>query len=514
MAWYGQKNYQQKVGNGPYTIAQIGCFLVAFCNLMQKFGSNNIDPPTLNQDFNQRGVYLPDPSAGAGIKEELGYNSVTAINGQIKVVQTVDHGHAQTAGWPNSNNAIVKFYYSLNGHMTTHFCLVADANARTIVDSWDGVIKGVGHYGQPVAWTTYDYVVPQPVTKPHVPVKVNSPSVGVVAELPTPTPPAPRAGVQYKFQKGDTFYSIAPRFHTTAAALMEYNDITDAEAHNIPVGFEIYILPTADSAPSTSGYTIEPLPEPKTYHITRKPYANKWGFGNIRTWADFVSNGQTTADTDVTITAVATVIVGKETAAYYMDNLAYNNGKVINTIGYNWSDLAEGAYSPPAPAAAPAPATAAATIPTVSTVPSASTTTAPADSTADTTDSTPSTTAAPASYKSTYDTFKTPQIYEVTQTATCPECDGRRQPHTLQKGQAVSIIGTFVKGQTLYGRPTGAAKAGFWFGVPMDDIELQDVVFDTKTTIPEKQVLNASLTLGEKLVVLIGNTKRALEKTK
>ena len=27
---YGQINYQEKVGNGPYTIAQIGCFLTAF----------------------------------------------------------------------------------------------------------------------------------------------------------------------------------------------------------------------------------------------------------------------------------------------------------------------------------------------------------------------------------------------------------------------------------------------------------------------------------------------------
>lgn len=534
MAWYGQKNYSEKLGNGPYTIAEIGCFLTSFSNLMQKFGSNSIPPDQLNSDFVQRGVFLLDPEDGPGVRDDLGWNSVTAINGQIKVGQVVDHGLQRTAGWPDTSNAIVKFYYQSISHpwldsahtrpnMITHFCLVADQNAHTIVDSWDGVIKGVGAYGQPVAYATYEYVVPQPVTPPPAPVAVSSPSspAAVAPAEPTPATPSPRPGTQYKFQKGDTFFSIAARFSKpgatlSAVELMDYNDVTDQEAHNIPVGFMIYIPPSAEKAPASTGYTVEALPEPKVYHITRSPSANKWAFGNIKSWADFKSNGSTPVNTNVTITAVATVIVGKETAAYYMDQLAYANGEVINTIGYNWADLAEGAYEAPAAPETPAPATPATTI-AISNPDNAEISSKPAEVTGNTDQATDTGVSkdakgqiSPSLYKATYDPFPKATIYEVIKTVNCPECDGRRPDHQLTRGQAVSIIGTFVKGQTLYGRPTGAAKAGLWFGVPMDALELQEKIFAPITTA-EKQLAGGVLTLDQRFTTVLADVKKLLK---
>ena len=52
---FAQTNYQEHLGNGPYTIAEIGCFITSFCNLEQEAFGKNIDPPTLNQFFIDHG---------------------------------------------------------------------------------------------------------------------------------------------------------------------------------------------------------------------------------------------------------------------------------------------------------------------------------------------------------------------------------------------------------------------------------------------------------------------------
>ena len=178
---YGQINYSEKVGNGPYTIAEIGCFLTAYCNLLQETFSDNVAPPQLNTYFIEHNAYLADPEDGAGVKDDLSWNSVTKYNSHVVVKSAVDHGEAQTAGWPTTNSAIVKFYYKApNGEMTTHFCKVADHTKHTIVDSWNGETTPTGEYGQPVAWATYGAPVVQAVPKP------------AVAPKPAPKPaPAP-----------------------------------------------------------------------------------------------------------------------------------------------------------------------------------------------------------------------------------------------------------------------------------------------------------------------------------
>lgn len=155
---YGQINYPQTLGTGPSadTIADVGCFLVAFCNLLERFGET-IDPPTLNNYFIAHGSYLVDGPN----RDNLGWGSVSAYDGNV--VSTGIGG----AGWPPTSDAIVKFIYKSphTGQEVTHFCLVVDHSAGTIVDSWDGHIKA-SPYGEPVAWSTYERHQPQIVSAP------------------------------------------------------------------------------------------------------------------------------------------------------------------------------------------------------------------------------------------------------------------------------------------------------------------------------------------------------------
>lgn len=158
---YGQKNYLQIQGiNGRYRIDQIGCFVTSFCNLIERLKGQEIDPPTLNAIFRDRGIYV---DVDDGIRDDLGWQSVTAFDGSIVVTAT-------GTGWPPTDNAIVKFIYrsQRTGEINTHFCLVADHNGGTIIDSWDGITK-TSPYGTPVAWAAYADNTPQSVTPPPAP---------------------------------------------------------------------------------------------------------------------------------------------------------------------------------------------------------------------------------------------------------------------------------------------------------------------------------------------------------
>lgn len=162
---YGQKNYLATQGiNGRYRIDQIGCFITAFCNLLERYGVG-VDPIGINNYFVSHGTYV---DVDDGVRDDVGWGTVSAFDNNIVVTRT-------GAGWPSTDNAIVKFHYQsisnprlANGqpNMIDHFCLVASAANRTIVDSWDGQVKSPGAYGQPIAFAEYTHVTPQPVTPP------------------------------------------------------------------------------------------------------------------------------------------------------------------------------------------------------------------------------------------------------------------------------------------------------------------------------------------------------------
>lgn len=146
---YAQTNYSDQLGNGPYTIAQAGCLLTAFSNLLDRYG-NGINPATLNSFFKQHETYLISPEDGANVYDDLTWNSITQYDPSVIVDKT-------GVGAPTTDNTIVKFIYKSprTGDDVTHFCLVADSSAHTIIDSWDGQVKNWSVYGEPVVWANY-----------------------------------------------------------------------------------------------------------------------------------------------------------------------------------------------------------------------------------------------------------------------------------------------------------------------------------------------------------------------
>lgn len=157
---YAQKNYLELQGiptaGHPlkYRISQIGCFLTSFSNLLERFGKG-VDPLQLNRIFRERGVYI---DVDDGVRDDLFWQAVTSAFPQIVCNQT-------GTGAPPHNNAIVKFITKTN-NFGTHFCTVADRNAGTIIDSWDGQVKSWNVYGGPKAWAAYADATPQPVPAP------------------------------------------------------------------------------------------------------------------------------------------------------------------------------------------------------------------------------------------------------------------------------------------------------------------------------------------------------------
>ena len=145
---YAQVNYQQQLGSSGLTIAQAGCFVTAFSNLLLDYNTD-VDPATLDaffqahQDFTNGG--------------EVTWSTVSKYDSNVTVTGI-------GTGWPQSNEAIVKFVY---GNNITHFCKVSDYTQELILDSWDGKVKK-SPYGNPVAFATYTQLSPEPTPPAYV----------------------------------------------------------------------------------------------------------------------------------------------------------------------------------------------------------------------------------------------------------------------------------------------------------------------------------------------------------
>lgn len=152
---YGQKNYADIMGaGGRYRINEIGCFLTSFSNLLERFGIG-VSPADLNRAFIQRGVYI---DIDDGIKDDLGWQSITAYNGRI--------GTTVKSGQVDNRNSIVRI--AAGGRWGTHFCLVEriENGVVYVVDSWDGVVKPASVYGPITGFAVYDIINPQQVGVP------------------------------------------------------------------------------------------------------------------------------------------------------------------------------------------------------------------------------------------------------------------------------------------------------------------------------------------------------------
>lgn len=144
---YAQTNYPVPQGIPPtrYTIAEVGCFITSFCNILERFGTP-IDPPALNNFLRDNGIYI---DVDDGVRDDVAWNTITRYDPSVTVAKVGN-------GRPDSNNSIVKFVY--NSGKSTHFCLVNNINDGTIIDSWDGKVKSWNAYGGPVAYAVYNKV--------------------------------------------------------------------------------------------------------------------------------------------------------------------------------------------------------------------------------------------------------------------------------------------------------------------------------------------------------------------
>lgn len=211
---YAQNQYNEILGHpGNETIAEAGCLLTSFSNLEQSFG-NSIDPVALNNFFIAHNDYLQD----GNVKDNLAWHSVSQFDPNTVMTSSVDHGTNQTAGWPSTDKAIVRFHYRSIAYPTLpngepnyifHFCKVADAANQLILDSWDGKIKK-SPYGEPTAFATYERYTP--VSSHANP----TPSVASPNQPPAPEPSKPET-------------------YEVVKAILGYGDANNAANHIDPV---------------------------------------------------------------------------------------------------------------------------------------------------------------------------------------------------------------------------------------------------------------------------------------
>lgn len=414
---YAQTSYPQQLGAGPYSIADAGCFLTAFCNLLNRFNLP-IDPPTLNNYFKQHGTYI---DVDDGKLDDLAWGSISSYD--ASVVPAAIGG----AGWPSSNDAIVKFVYQsvknpyvyINGvkkpNMITHFCLVVNAATATILDSYDGLVKR-SPYGTPVASARYERHAAQPV------VAYSPPPAVVAAPAPAPAP-APSSG----YAPGKKLF-------------------LPAEAGT----WRVY----RKSGPWTTGHEIGKLwpgnPQWRpglTFDVLGVIATNVYEI-NTETWGKVA------------------IYAGPDTIAQWVDTPPAPPAPQL-TASKPATDVVPVAPAPaPVPVKAPEAAPAPAPVPTP---PPAKVDTEPVASTA------------PVDWQATYQRFNQPAQYVSTRQQTVQDLSGKQPDMVLPKYDpgampeigVVRIYGTVMKdGQKYYRAKTNNdPNFDFWYCIPMVDKE-------------------------------------------
>ena len=456
MGWYAQTSYPyEKQGiNGKYSIGEIGCFLTAFCNLLQRF-NKNIDPKSLNTIFIQRGIWI---DVDDGIRDDLGWESITAYDGQVKV-----QGRPGGAGWPPHNNAIVKFYYKSQrtGQMVTHFCLVADAAAGTVIDSWDGVLKKPGIYGTPVAWAAYENVVPQPV---------------VVRPLPENTPPTPTpapAGGEIRYE---VLYT-PKKMHTNKEPTKKWafgnartwSEFGVAEIKKKDTNVEIVAIAHHPVPPTGAQYFMDALAlgdYQKTGRVN-----NTIGYS----WADLDPGWVEKAPTPPT-----EVVAPPVTAPAPAPSIPVTT-------------------TPATPVQTPTPTPI--PVPDITPAKPAPTATTPPPAVLEKIN--------PNAFKATFKTIeRTPYI--VRNDSPVIDLDNKRPTKQVRENQGIIIGGTFTHRNTLYARPAQSVDNGNWYGIPMTNLIAEDELLNLRASMAEKVGAGGTLTLEEMLALHLRRLKSRL----
>lgn len=455
---YGQINYPQNLGTGPSvsTIADVGCFLTAFCNLLERFGEV-VDPPTLNNYFIAHGSFLADGPN----RDNLGWGSVSAFDGNVVATQVGG------AGWPPVNDAIVKFIYKSQrtGAQITHFCLVVDRNAGTILDSWDGKVKHTP-YGNPVAWATYvrhqAQVVapPPPVEAPAYRIE-NVPAKGQqlkkathLWDLNQRSWPGLVNNPVGDVAQGDTFTTSRIAHHVLGGSYF-VPDGVEGRGYNV-VDCQDYTAPAPPSPTGPPSAPLKPGGNPDNKYTVIKPIP---GYGTATNAGNHVSK-------------VNEVAPGE----YFVYNTHPRNADLINVTSklgspgswINKADNVPDAPAPPEPPAPPAPEPIAApAVPVEPTPPPVHIETPPVDTTT------------PVSWEQTFRPFPKPIHYIATRDILVKDLSNqqgdmplkRYNPGVSETQGVVSAFGTVTKDGVEYYRlkTNNDATFTYWYCVPKLD---------------------------------------------
>jgi hypothetical protein len=454
---YGQINYPQNLGTGPSvdTIADVGCFLTAFCNLLERYGEP-VDPPTLNNYFIAHGSYLADGPN----RDNLGWGSVSAYDGNVVATQIGG------AGWPPHNEAIVKFIYKSQrtGAQITHFCLVVDHTNGTILDSWDGKVKHTP-YGNPVAWATYEKHSPQVVAPPP---PVEAPAFRV-ENIPAKSQQLTKNTHLWDLNQrswpglvnnpvGDgndgSVFTTSRIAHHVLGGNYYIPDGTDTHGYNV-VDCRDYVAPPAPSPSGPPAAPIRPGGNPDNKYTVIKTipgYSNATNAGNH-------------------VKQVTEVAAGD----YFVYNTYPNRDDLVNVTSKlgtpgSWINKADNVPDAPTPPPTPPPApepVAAPAAPVEPTPPETHVETAPVDSTT------------PISWEQTFRPFPKPIHYIATRDITVQDLSNQQGDMPLKRYNAgvsdtqgvVSAFGTVSKDGVEYYRlkTNNDPNFTYWYCVPKLD---------------------------------------------
>jgi len=161
---YAQKNHSLKIGDSELTIAEAGSFLTAIANLLTHFD------------------YKQSPEAIASRLESLEVDPSQISWGHISLLMPEVAIYSIGNGEPSYSDSIVVFNHS--GRVS--YAAVADVEAKTIIDSFDGEEKDWDLYGGPKIFVTFVKYPPLEVTPLVIPVA--QPQI----EVPAPEPSEPQ----------------------------------------------------------------------------------------------------------------------------------------------------------------------------------------------------------------------------------------------------------------------------------------------------------------------------------
>lgn len=465
---------------------------VSFANLLQKFNIEK-DPISIRHQL------VTD-------NEPLDWSSLTAIDPRLMPTSVGSHGD-----WPTNEYTVIRYtHFQENSQPINHYCVVDNPETRTIIDSKDGQIQRSEVYGEPVAWASYMVEMDEddPVDDVFIP------------EL-QPTA-VTRTGVSYKVMLHENIYMIATRYKLTVDEILQHNAIKSPQL--VVPGTYIY-LPIAATERGNRPISYDIYPTPKPMHVTFPGGATKWSFGNVRSWKNIRPSGQRYPQNhNLLIVATAHVPIEDDTAAYHMDALSFGDyrttGMVRYTTGFNWQHLADGhvyaEYNPDALldnemvenieaviAAAPAPEVPALPAP----------------------EPLPETTVSPEPVPVPEPDFKAsyrplvpgPVKYQAIESIVVHDAEGKRSPRPLKADQPVKVAGTFQIGDTVYGLAAGAIKDGqitSWYKIPMDNLYIEDDLYNVNVTLPEKVARRNHLSFDEKMTVFGAKQMAKMERFK